>query len=394
MVVGAGVFGAAAALELRRRGYEVTLVDRGGPPHPEASSTDVSKVVRMDYGADVFYHELAEAALAGWDEWNRAEPRPLYHETGFLVLASEPMRAGSFEAESFRTLRDRGYEPDRLDAGALGSRFPAWNADRYPDGYVSRRGGWAESGAVVSRLVSRGEEEGVRPVEGTFAALREEGSRIAGVRLADGRELRADRVVVAAGAWTPVLLPWLRPLLRSVAQPVVHLAPEAPERLRPPGFLPFAADISGSGWYGFPALPDGQLKIGHHGMGKEAHPDERGGVGGAHLERLRDFLSDALPALVDAPVAATRTCMYCDAVDGDLLIGRDPLRDGLVVAGGGSGHGFKFAPLLGPLVADALEGRENRWSNRLGWRASGPVRTEAARHTIPNNEPPRKEEAG
>ena len=75
--------------------------------------------------------------------------------------------------------------------------------------------------------------------------------------------------------------------------------------------------------------------------------------------------------------------MYCDSVDGDFLIDRDPERDGLVVASGGSGHAFKFAPLLGEIVADVLEGRANRWADRFRWRPSGPQRAEDARFLEP-----------
>jgi glycine/D-amino acid oxidase-like deaminating enzyme len=381
VVVGSGVFGAAATLELTIRGYDVTLVDRAAAPHPDASSTDISKMIRMDYGSDVFYHELAEAALDGWDTWNEAWPRPLFHAEGFLVLAPGPMREGSFEFESLRVLRERGYRPERLDSSTLAARFPSWNAGRYPDGYVSPRGGWAESGAVVSRLLELCRDAGVRRVTGTFEALSSTGSRVSGVRLAGGRTIEAPHVVVAAGAWTPGLLPWLGGLLRPVAQPVVHFGVERSETFRGPAFPPFAADISGSGWYGFPALADGRLKLGHHGDGHEVDPEDRGEVSEKHLARARRFLSESIPSLAEAPVVGTRVCLYCDSVDGDLIIDRDPDREGLVVASGGSGHGFKFAPVIGGIVADALEGRENRWGRRFAWRAATVRRTEEARMT-------------
>jgi glycine/D-amino acid oxidase-like deaminating enzyme len=96
VVVGGGVFGAAGALELRSRGWSVTLLDPHALLYHGASSTDVSKLVRMDYGSDVFYHELAEAALEGWDHWNATWPVPVFHEDGLLVLSRGPMsRAGS-----------------------------------------------------------------------------------------------------------------------------------------------------------------------------------------------------------------------------------------------------------------------------------------------------------
>ena len=379
VVIGAGVFGVAGALELAARGRRVTLVDRGTVPHPDASSTDVSKMIRMDYGDDVYHHELAEAALDGWERWNREWPEPLFHPKGFLVLARGPMRPGGFEYESHRVLVARGYHPERLDQRTLAARCPAWNAARYPDGYVSPRGGWAESGAVVARLLELATAAGVRRVDGTLDTVLADSSRVAGVRLADGRTLPARHVVVAVGAWTPKLLPELAGVLRCVAQPVVLYGVERPEEFRGPGFPPWAADIAGSGWYGFPALPDGRVKLGHHGDGREVDPDDRGTVSEEHLDRARAFLTDSIPALADAPVVGTRVCLYCDSFDGDLLIDRDPHRDGLVVAAGGSGHGFKFAPMIGGLVADAVEGRENRWRARLRWRARGAPRAEAAR---------------
>lgn len=380
VVVGAGVFGAVTALELRDRGYSVTLVDRASVPHVDASSTDISKMIRMDYGADVFYHELAEAALEGWDRWNADWPAPLYHAEGFLVLAPEEMRPGGFEYESHRVLRERGYEPERLDAKLLAERFPAWNGDKYPDGYLSPRGGWAESGAVVARLLEMCAVAGVTLRTGAgVAGLVEGDAGVEGVRLDDGERIPATQVIVAAGAWTPLLVPAAAPLLRSVAQPVLHFGVEHPDEWRGPHFPPFAADISGSGWYGFPALDDGRLKLGHHGEGHPVHPDRRGEVSEEHVAHARAFLAESIPPLAGAPLVGTRVCLYCDSFDGDLLIDRVPGHGGLVVASGGSGHGFKFAPVMGEIVADTLEGYDNRWSQRFRWREAGPPSREEAR---------------
>jgi sarcosine oxidase / L-pipecolate oxidase len=386
VVVGAGIFGVTAALELVGRGHEVTLLDRGPVPHERASSTDVSKMIRMDYGSDVFYHELAEAAIDGWELWNTEWPRALYHDEGFLVLARGSMRPGGFEHESHRVLIERGYRPERVDGAELARRFPAWNADRYRDGYLSPRGGWAESGAVVARLLDSAQTAGARLGSAAFAGLIARGSRVAGVRVrpADGgaHEIAANHVVVCAGAWTPALLPWLEGILRPVAQPVLHFGVDDPAAWRPPRFPPFAADIAGTGWYGFPALEDGRLKLGHHAEGHVMHPDDPGKVSAEHVERARQFLADSLPTLADAPVVGSRVCLYCDAFDGDLLVAPDPDREGLTVASGGSGHAFKFAPLLGALIADVVEGRANRWSERFRWRAEGRSRKEQARRTM------------
>ena len=383
VVVGGGAFGAVSALELARRGHRVTLLDRTASPHPHASSTDISKMIRMDYGADVFYHELAEASLGVWEAWNAEWPRALYHPEGLLVLSAREAEPGSFEFESERVLRERGYAPQHFDAEHLRSVWPAWNADRYPEGYVSPRGGWAESGAVVARLLELCRGAGVAFVAGSFTGLLEDGSSVSGVHYASEEHsvstLKADCVIVATGAWTPVLLPWLSDVLKPIAQPVVHYGVDDPSRWQSPVFPPFAADMAVSGWYGFPALDDGRIKLGHHADGYVVDPERRGTVSEDHLDRARAFLAESLPDLADAPVVGTRVCLYCDSFDGDLWIGEDPERSGLIVAAGGSGHGFKFTPMIGRLVADTVERRENPWLHRFAWRSLAEPRQEAAR---------------
>jgi glycine/D-amino acid oxidase-like deaminating enzyme len=378
-VAGAGIFGVTAAIELAARGWRVTLVDPGPLPRPEAASTDISKVIRMDYGADALYVEMAEAALRGWDAWNRTD-EPLYHEDGFLLLSPGALEPGGFEYESYALLRQRGHEARRLTPDSIARQFPAWAAAVYRDGYFNPRAGWAQSGAVLTRLIHRAREGGVRVLAGpAFSSLIAEESRVAGIRLTDGTSLRADVVLVAAGAWTPALLPHLQHVMWTTGQPVVHFQVERPELWQAPRFPVWGADISRSGWYGFPALADGRLKIGHHGPGRRVHPDEPRTVLPHEIEAFRSFLSGSLPALADAPVAATRLCLYCDTFDGDFWIDHDPDRPGLVVAAGDSGHGFKFAPILGGLIADVIERRPNAWKTRFAARPRLGDRKEAAR---------------
>jgi glycine/D-amino acid oxidase-like deaminating enzyme len=194
-----------------------------------------------------------------------------------------------------------------------------------------------------------------------------------------GVERRSDIVVVAAGAWSTTLLTWMGDALRCVGQPVYYLKPADPEPYRPERFPPWAADIANTGWYGFPAQPDGTVKVANHGRGIPMDP--RGEkVVPAHLdEALADFLSETLPGLAGSRIVRRRLCLYCDSWDGDFWIDWDPHREGLLVATGGSGHGFKFAPLIGSVIADRIEGKENPWASRFRWRDPGERRTEAAR---------------
>jgi glycine/D-amino acid oxidase-like deaminating enzyme len=380
VVVGAGVFGLTAAWELRLRGWDVVVVDPGPVPRPAAASTDISKVVRMDYGADDFYTALAETSLDGWDEWNRRWHPPLYHQDGFLLLASAAMRPDGFEHDSAAALAKRGHAIEQLSDLRRAERFPAWPASMYPDGYFNPRAGWAESGKVVARLAAEARDAGARLLDGqAFAGVIDTAGRAAGIRTAGGDELPADVVVIAVGAWTPVLLPELSDVMWTTGQPVVHFDAGPSPKWRAPQFPVWAADIARTGWYGFPALPDGTLKIGHHGAGRRVHPDADRLVLESEVERFRAFLRDTFPELTAAPIRSTRLCLYCDTFDGDFWIDHHPERPGLVVAAGDSGHGFKFAPVLGRLIADVVERKPNAWAHRFRWRRRDCEATEAAR---------------
>ena len=148
-IVGGGIFGITAALSLRRRGFEVTIYDPGPIPHPLAESTDISKIVRLDYGDDELYTAMMERALEEWRRWSASA---FFHETGVLFLRSSALEPGSFEGDSYALLSHRGHALERLDAEAIRRRFPAWNTARFFDGYYNPAGGWAESGRVVAHL--------------------------------------------------------------------------------------------------------------------------------------------------------------------------------------------------------------------------------------------------
>jgi glycine/D-amino acid oxidase-like deaminating enzyme len=385
VVAGAGVFGASAALELARRGHDVTLLDPGPLPHPLAASTDISKVLRMEYGTDEAYTALMEEAFDGWRRWGRhwtgAGEEPRYHETGVLMVCRAPMAPGGFEYESWRMLERRGHRPERVDAEALARRFPAWNTGKYVDGFFHPLGGWAESGRVVEWLVRAGERAGVRLLEGrALAGLVEDGRRVTGIRDADG-EVRAEHVVLAAGAWTGKLLGFDQEI-RPTGHPVLHFHPADPSLFSADRFPVFTADIARTGLYGFPVNRDGVVKVALHDDGVALDPDGPRAVTAADEERIRALLAETIPALAGAEVVSRRLCLYADTQDGDFWIARDPGRDGLTVASGGSGHGFKFAPVLGGIIADTVEGHDHPLAAKFRWRPEvrRPRGGEAARH--------------
>ncbi len=358
VILGGGIFGLAAAIELRRRRHIVCIIDVSNLPAADAESTDISKIVRLDYGADEAYTAWMEVALARWRGWNRAWGEALFHETGVAFTSVAGMSPGSFEYESMRILTMRGHrlEP-RIPVALRGMA----------DGYWNPEGGWVESGRVMARLVDEAVTLGVevrRETVGVDAAL------------AQGWE----HVVVAAGAWTQTLLPSLSGVLRATAQPVFHLRPREPALFHADRFPVFGADISNTGWYGFPLHPSGVVKLANHGMGRTVDPCAPRAVTPAEIDRMWAFVDQTIPDLRGSELVYTRACVYGDTPDGHLWIARDPADRRVTVAAGGSGHAFKFAPVLGHVIADTVEGVEHPMSTRFRWRpgdAAAPSAEEA-----------------
>jgi glycine/D-amino acid oxidase-like deaminating enzyme len=402
IIVGAGINGVTTAIELKKRGHDVVVVDPGPLPHALAASTDISKAVRAAYGADEDYTALAERSIKLWRRWNEELGTKLYREVGVMFVRRRKMEPGDFEYESLKLLKKRGLKVARMDMPELWKRFPAWNPELYRDGVLEIEAGYAESGRAVAMLIERAKSAGVELREGKFTALDERGDRVTGIVLEQLRNavipsgaqpsrgtpkhdpkitqrdpstslgmtrIAGDVVVMAVGAWTPYLLPFTRKFFRATGQPVFHLQPSQPELFAPERFPVFGADITTTGYYGFPINRDGVVKIANHGAGREMSPDSPERVVTSDDEKkLRNFLASTFPSLADAPIVYTRVCMYCDTHDGHFWIARDPEREGLVVAAGDNGHGFKFAPVLGEIVADAVEEKDNPLLGKFRYR--------------------------
>src|SRR6201989_650253 len=186
IVVGAGINGVTAAIELKKRGHEVVLIDPGPLPHPLAASTDISKAVRAAYGADEDYTALAERSIKLWRNWNEEFATKLYHEAGVMFVRHAKMEPGDFEYEGLKLLEKRGLKVARMNTAQLWKRFPAWNPELYRDGVLEIEAGYAESGRTVATLIERAKSAGIELREGCkFVALDEMNGRVAAVILSE-----------------------------------------------------------------------------------------------------------------------------------------------------------------------------------------------------------------
>ncbi|KND02637.1 uncharacterized protein SPPG_01725 [Spizellomyces punctatus DAOM BR117] len=396
-IIGSGIFGLSAALELRLRGYRVTIFDRHTIPVQDAASTDISKIVRPDHGNDILYQNLAIAAVNRWKDWSeecyRQTGKEIFVQSGAVFLSSNsPLCENSFEADSVAALRKAGYEDEVevfSDSG-VAEKYQGFKdvTRNFPGGYLSKMAGYVDASLAVEYVAELAKTAGVQFVTGDAgrveAIMTKDSIRscsVMGIRTSDQTFHACSHLLVAAGPRSISLLPGLKKVMVATGQPVIHLS--VPEHLQlkysASNFPVWAAEVPRTGFYGFP-LKDGVLKVANHGPGYIRHEGTampstldmdipKGAVSG-----FRSFLAQNFPELNSFNILRTRLCWYTDTFDSDFFITPYPGHEGLFLATGGSGHAFKFFPVLGPIIADVVEGKpesDSRYPDaiqRFKWR--------------------------
>jgi sarcosine oxidase len=350
IVVGGGAMGAAAAWRLAGRGVEVTLLERFAPGHTRGASHGRSRIFRIAY-AEPDYITLARRALPLWRELEDATGRSLLDLTGGVDHG--PATA----VEAIAAALAAAGEPGRwLTAAEATERWPglrfAGPALFHPaSGRVHADHTLA---ALRQAIIAHG---GRVRHETAVEAITVRGDDLVDV-VVGGETLPARRVVVAAGAWTAKLLPGLVALRVTEEQPA-YFAP-ARTGLSWPSFIHHRPDRT---VYGL-ATPGEGIKVGWHGGGPEVDPDRRDhAIEPERARALRAYVEEWLPG-VDPDSAAPISCTYTSTPTSDFVLDRvGPV----VVAAGFSGHGFKFTPVIGELLADlAIDGTPAPPRFRLG----------------------------
>jgi sarcosine oxidase/L-pipecolate oxidase len=360
LIVGGGVFGLTAAISLRERGWSVVVADAASVPNVRSASASGPRLMRMDYGADDARTALAAEALAGWDRWDAAWGGGVVRADGLLVLAASEPQPGSFAYESLLRLQARGVDVEWLDRGMLAAVHPAWRGPNVAGGFFDPTARWADGAAVMERLLEHAKAVGVdvRPLCGARQLLESDG-RVVGARMCTG-DVHADAVVVAGGAATRRLVPSLASALEPLPVLTLEIAPPDGARWRPPDFPPWLLPGVGTG---YPPGAAGTLSV-------EVQATVDAEVEPAELARAAHArLLGWLPDLAQASIVSSHVCVGTGRWGDDPWIDRDPEREGLWIASGGGTDAFKLAPVLGHLVADAVEERFD--PRRMRFRARG-----------------------
>ncbi|MDA1093044.1 MAG: FAD-dependent oxidoreductase [Acidobacteria bacterium] len=353
VVVGAGVFGAWTALQLRRTGRTVTLLDAFGTGNTRSSSSGATRVLRVGYGADFIYSQWAQHSAHAWRELFREWRQELFIRTGVLWMS----RDDSATNATIDTLSRLHVPFEVLDRGALDGRFPQFNFGPIQRGLLEPEAGVIFARRAVQMVVRQAVKQSVDYRIAAVAAPTGAGP-ISGLETSDGDRLTAGTYVFACGPWLPKLFPAvLGRRIQSTRQEVFFFGAEAGDRRFGPPEMPAWLDMAG-GVYGVPDLEGRGLKIGLHHQGPPFDPDlDARTVSDDALQVARMILSKRIPALEHAPLLEARVCQYANSGTGDFLIDQHPDHANVWLVGAGSGHGFKHGPAVGNYVAARLSER-------------------------------------
>lgn len=353
MVIGAGLAGAATAYALARRGHEVTVLERRSPAAPDGSSHGSARIFRYAYPDD-FYTGLAVESARMFAELEQASGRGLVTRTGTLDFgqARRPHHLAG-------VLRAHGVEHEFFTRVEAAGRWPGIDFDT--DVLWSPAAGVIDAETTVTTLLDLAEKHGAQTLWPWEVSSIERTSHGFTVTSTAGEKLDAEKIVVAAGGWLPALLPTL-PLSAAFLNAFPRLQVRQEQAFHFPyreqGSVPtFIHETAQAEIYGLPGGRD----AGHRGQkvakfngGKPLTSAARqdGTVDPAGRELIVEYVRRMLPALVPEPYAET-TCLFTSTPTKDFVL--DGV-DGLTVLSACSGHGAKFAPVMGELAAAVTAG--------------------------------------
>jgi sarcosine oxidase len=358
IVIGAGGMGSAAAFELARRGRSVLVLEQFPLVHDRGSSHGHTRIIRRAYYEHPAYVPLVRRSFERWYDLEQRTGRHLLTECDCLCIGSP---GGEVVNGVLASAREHSLAVDRLGPADLRGQYPQFQFD---DGYVgvleSDAGFlyvedcvWAHLDAARTLGASIQADEAVTGWESD--------GRV--VTVTTGKsEYHAAGLVLTAGPWAGRMLAGRGSALRVMRQSILWFGTADDGAFRRDRFPIFLAEVPGGPFYGLPVIDGRGLKVARHYGATELHAPEEveRAIRPADEAPVRQFLETYLPA-VNGPLRYGQTCMYTLTPDRHFLIDRHPDHANVAVAAGFSGHGFKFASVVGEILADLVDTGRTAW---------------------------------
>lgn len=350
-IIGMGAMGSLSAWRLAARGARVIAFERFRPGHDRGSSHGDTRIFRTAYFESPDYVPLLHRAGRMWRELETETGAELLTMTGGLAIG-EP--DGGLVAGVLASAEQHHLPHRVLDATQMKSLYPLHHLSAVEVAIREDEAGFLRPERAVAAAAARAEALGARVMLETEVTSIESAAGGVVVESSRGR-YTVERALVAAGPWTAKLLPGLRLPLTVERQVQAWLAVDDPPAFSPARFPIFIREVEGGRFrYGCPTTDGRSIKLGVHHEGAEADPDSIDReIADADVEPLKAFARDMLHDVSDRVVDAC-VCMYTNTPDERFIAISPAEMPGVTVLSACSGHGFKFASVIGELMADAI----------------------------------------
>ncbi len=348
-VIGGGIMGLATAYTLSKTSNSRILVlDRYGVGSEYSSSNDVNRVFRYSYGNDQQYTTMAVESLRLWRELERESRQDLLLPTGLLLLQGADENANRFNEASYRTLSHMKLGADRLDKEDLKKRFPQFRSE---EAFFDPHGGVLLASKALLALESLAKAAGVKFQQGQARDIVFEEHPY--IKIDTQEKIEFRKLVVTIGPWSNGLLRNRLAAIRPTRQQLIYFKPRnGLDQFRPESCPVFFTDRH----YGLPAAGIDAVKVSPKELSESVDPESaKRTVDEQQIVDCREACRRFVPDIADGEVVQTKVCIYDMTENSDFVIDKDPESTDVVYGYGFSGHGFKFAPLIGRLLAELIQ---------------------------------------
>jgi sarcosine oxidase len=357
IVVGVGGVGSAAVYELAKRGKRVLGLERFDIPHEMGSSHGHTRIIRLAYYEHPSYVMLLRRSYELWREIQERVGEQLLHITGSIDAG--PPDSWVFKG-SLQSCLEHGLPHEVLTGTQLAERFPGYRLPFETMAVLQPEGGFLVPERCIVSYVTAAQALGAE-VRGRERVL-EWQPLGEGVRVTTERDVyEADRLIVTAGAWNASLVDVLDGLLEPERQVLAWLQPTKPEHFSPEHFPVFNLLVGEGRYYGFPVFRVPGFKFGrYHHLEEVVDPEWVEREPTVEDEQiLREFAERYFPAGA-GPTMSLKSCMFTNTPDHHFVIDTHPSYPQVSFTSPCSGHGFKFASVIGEIMADLAERGETR----------------------------------
>lgn len=359
IVLGTGGIGSAALLSAAKKGWNVLGIDQFGPAHNRGSSHGQTRMIRTAYFEHPNYVPIVQRAFEKWDELQKSAGVQLIRRTGLLQVGYED---GVVIPGVLKSANDFGLPIERLSPQQIQERFPLIKPNDDHLGIFEEQAGVLFVEKCVAAMIKLAKAEGAKYLANSKVlgwAVDSDGA----IRVQTaGEEFCTRRLIIAAGAWSAGLLGQLELPLRLMRKQQQWFQSDRVEGHVETGFPCFFVETEERDWfYGMPAIDKLGMKIAEHTGGQDlASADElETELNQKDVERVQGFVDRHLQ-FGRSRVIYHAACMYTMTPDEHFVLDQHPVYSQVAFAAGMSGHGFKFAPMIGEQLVSLLDGHGDR----------------------------------